>query len=1712
MSRTSRFAQFLRAAVAIKQKAVLEVNKYPSVTWFSELPAGLKEIRSPLLTEEWPADDTRWLVVARVPDPPRPTEPETCRPWLTGVDLDLPSAPPALLDHYSTLDDAGVEVNVAPSQEVIEQWNAYLAGEWLPWSEKARVARLVRPIYQKLFAVHQELKGKDDAYDLFLGVGLFESRKDPAQRIRRHFLAFSAVIALDERSGTLTVGPSPDFVQMRVEIDFLPIETRSMVQPVIDGMVLKAIELGPFVQRRDVLGELVTDIVHSLDANTEYVDSLAGSEALAGAARSSFAPAVILRPRSLRSLDALLAQIEKASADDADSDAGIGLPLPWRRMMEQDSGLGDGAGGGGPHGAPAGGDERVYFPLPSNEEQARIIRHARGGPGVVVQGPPGTGKSHTIANLISHYLAKGQRVLVTAQTAQALQVLRDKLPMELQQLCVNMLGESGRNDKELQRSVDAILARWLSFDPGEQDHEIARLEDDLVRSETALVAHERLLRQARAAETETLEPIVGYRGTKSAIARQIRDERPRLGWIKDPLAQDTRCPTYSLGWDKLGEYHASLTPDVRASLTKVCVQLPFEPTAALNAVREVHTAQQTLSELAVAVAAPPPISSTPEELTQAIGWLGDLQRAEAGVGVEDHAWIASVRRELLVGEPVRWKALLQDAKEVQAQFTDEFVAATIAVEVVERDAVQARRDLARLSEHYKSGGKARTFWGGKPKVVEETAWVCAAVQIDGRGVSQPNDVHRALRAMDGWAALDRAGRLWPGVGPAAGSARQQCAVLAHRIASLGACLNLRSVTENMSGSIRNWLSNQLQEGAKTADLLDAARRLSAERALARAQSALGALAVSLQLAIDRLDVVSSLRALLAALKSAESTSLAAALKDLAADQAVRAHHGHYSAFIDSLRAVAPKTAGEVVAGEGSETWKTAFRDFESAWRHALAASWLEVVISSERIDAVDRAARDERRRAQEILGKLTGSKAWRHALTRIDDPRRTALVAWSQAVRNIPATGQSVFRKRAVARTFLDKCRDAIPVWVVSLGRLYEAVEPVPGLFDVAIVDEASQCWLDSLVLLYLAKQIIVVGDDKQISPTVVGVGDEQMSQLVRTYLQDFEYGPGFTIGSSLFDHAQKYLSAGVPLREHFRSVPEIIRFSNELCYVGNPLIPLRQVGQGRLEPLKTSFVADGLRRGDVNDKEAEAIVQAIVECDVDPAYEDADFGVICLQGDAQADRIQHLLLDRLGPTVFEKRRLRCGNPYAFQGDERDVMFLSMVAAPNANNATLTEKRFEQRFNVAMSRARDQAWLFHSIQEDELGLNCLRRRVLHFFRQPPDMTINGVSVDTPTLQLIAERADRMAERPPQPFDSWFEVDVALALTARGYRMSAQVKVGPKSIDLVVEGQDGLRLAVECDGEFWHGPDEFERDLFRQRQLERAEWRFARVRECLFYTDEQRAIDEVVDACEELGITPGGGRAEAPPVDVAVGIPTLRLRELDVVDDEVEVAEPEPQPEPETDEPVEDAGEVGDEEQGPVPRSLLADNRSGPFTGYASKTYPDPKSATPATIREAVLDIVSCDGPLPKASIYRLYRDGCPRIERASKLVRHAVNQAVYHLERSGVVASRDEGKSKEPTEILVRLVSQPWVQRREVGARTLDDIPLSEIAEAMRTAWRGVRPDSEQARRQLYRELARTLGVFRFTESAAERLRPAEEIAFRTDDAAPRLLFQRGEP
>src|SRR5262245_59207587 len=198
-------------------------------------------------------------------------------------------------------------------------------------------------------------------------------------------------------------------------------------------------------------------------------------------------------------------------------------------------------------------------------------------------------------------------------------------------------------------------------------------------------------------------------------------------------------------------------------------------------------------------------------------------------------------------------------------------------------------------------------------------------------------------------------------------------------------------------------------------------------------------------------------------------------------------------------------------------------------------------------------------------------------------------------------------------------------------------------------------------------------------------------------------------------------------------------------------------------------------------------------------------------------------------------------------------MFISLVVAPGEERrfATLTTAADERRFNVAASRARDQAWLFHSVQPDDLSPKCLRRQLLEYFLKPEVPQDKGEELDLAELEQTTATADRKRVPPPPPFESWLEVDVYLQIRRRGYRVLQQHLFAGYKIDLVVSGITG-RQAVECNDENWLGQDRYDADMSRQRQLERCGWRFWRIRGGAFFRNPEAALQPLWDLLDKQG--------------------------------------------------------------------------------------------------------------------------------------------------------------------------------------------------------------------------------------------------------------------
>ena len=195
----------------------------------------------------------------------------------------------------------------------------------------------------------------------------------------------------------------------------------------------------------------------------------------------------------------------------------------------------------------------------------------------------------------------------------------------------------------------------------------------------------------------------------------------------------------------------------------------------------------------------------------------------------------------------------------------------------------------------------------------------------------------------------------------------------------------------------------------------------------------------------------------------------------------------------------------------------------------------------------------------------------------------------------------------------------------------------------------------------------MIVGDDEQVSPAAVGQRGDQFRRLIDQFLSDIPNGELYDGRASIYDLGSASFGGTVQLREHFRCAPEIIEFSNRLSYQGT-IQPLRDVSDVTRRPAVTAERVDGTRDQNANQAEAEFIVSAILAACEFEEYNDATFGVISMLGlgDAQARQIDGMLRKWMKPVDFERRRVLVGSPPHFQGDERDVMFLSLVDSPTS--------------------------------------------------------------------------------------------------------------------------------------------------------------------------------------------------------------------------------------------------------------------------------------------------------------------------------------------------------------------------------------------------------------------------------------------------------------
>jgi len=1458
-NRAIRLFRYLSALAELRAKTVRDVASHQAVFWLSELPRE-NECYTPAWDGGQATDEENWL---RIDKPLRPTlapPPAECEHWFDAAKLEDVVAEPQL--HDEIVDpkwiqrdrDDGDESDPPPPPrllltdfpQVASAWAKYLETKWRPWSAQYQRWERVQRAYRKLFAIYQEQQRRGEQYELLLGVGVLVWTTPSDQKVRRPIVTARVTIALERESGCITIAPALDGANFAVEQDMLEVNERPPIQDQreIEDKV-SSLE-SPW--NRAVITPILKGWLHTLPpaADAVYHDALECPDRTTRTPQMAFAPILILRKRGAQTMREVLKKIVKGLSE------GKSIPRGVRNLcgaLDESDGQCDPLH---PPSEVASPPEEILFPLPTNDEQLAIIRRLCGRSGVLVQGPPGTGKSHTIVNLVSHLLACGQRVLVTSQTPRALRVLRDKIPEVILPLTVSLLGEDAESRQNLEHSVQGILRHVNTTNPAHTQRQIDETSRERRSLQSALAALRRRQREVREAET-TVHSVPGtpYQGTAQAIGQAVSRDSRCFSWLTDQIGEGTEPPLtdeellelYSL-WERCRDH--PLACDLPA-LDELPTAGDFE-----KATEGCSRARAGLAQFGEK--ADGPFARGLCELGR--GLLGELWKiAQQFIQLSEwlakrtDPWIARVRQEVFAGRALTWSSLesastkaLESLPGAAGEGNDADLEAPPGI-----SRARLLADATDLLAHLESG-RGLGFWIFRAPVVRRCAYLWRDTRLAGRQCDSPPVLKSLVAHLRAQETLDRAWQEWGNIVEAPkGTVRHRLACLEQCRNILRAVLQLGKLISHAEATIgeTKGIPVAARDTGWGQELLSSAQVAIALSDVRDAQATLSGIVDPIVRCRSLANPHPVVNDLAAAAEQGNVTDYRKQLERLAELHHERSLTERCLSLDRRLRESAPMLADGIKCVETRPALAAGLDSFRRAWAWKRATAWLERFSAEHSADLADEITQTERR-LQETTQTLVALKAWascRDWLSRNRDAE-SALPAWQKWVTRKVGRGKGKHAEtnRRTARELMQRCRRAIPAWIMPLYRVAEQVEPEPEAFDVVIVDEASQTGPEGLILQYLAKQCVIVGDDQQISPEAGFIEGASVKSLIAQHLDGISSAESLDPAFSLFDQADIRYGNRIVLREHFRCMPEIIRFSNELCYADTRLIPLRQYPPSRLPPIQVRFVTDGYREGKsqdaINRPEAAAVAKTVIDCLNDPRYKGKSFGVICLQGHAQAQLIENMILEGIGPEPFkdEKTRLLCGDPYSFQGDERDIVFLSMVASVEGEgrSAPLTREAFKQRFNVAASRPRDQVWVFHSIRESDLHPDCMRRRLLHFYYNP---NANTLTLDGHGRQI-----------------SKFQGDVGDALSRVGFRLIPEYEVAGKFIDWVVEDRE-RRLAIECDGDTWHGPDRYEADMARQRMLERCGWKFIRIRGSVFYANQSKAMEELIRAIRAHGLEP-----------------------------------------------------------------------------------------------------------------------------------------------------------------------------------------------------------------------------------------------------------------
>ena len=1362
--------------------------------------------------------------------------------WLSSDWGDYKSPIKLLSEKITKENDASKVVNISKKEkEILEK----LLKDRKLWIEEQKKIEVVRNLFDTLYNKYLVLDRDSDTLELVVANGLV---RVPNEDIYYPILLKKVNFSIDTEKNIISITDASDndFITQELYLNFLA-EVENINLDKVFYLENKIVEnnIHP-ISKNETIKDFFREFIHNLNPRAEFIEDIR-KDNKENIITIEWKPILFIRKKDdgkVEAINNIIKDIENGGEIPEYLSELVGVIGSDKRTIEQ--------------------VPDILFTKETNNEQVEIIKSLYSHRAVVVQGPPGTGKTHTIANLLGHFLAEGKNVLITSQTKKALDVLKEKIPTDIQDLCISMLDD---DSSDLESSVESISEKlgYLNLENLKKEYEEIENQRNELKED---IKH--IKRKIFNIKYQESQPII-YNNesiTLKEAGEFLRKNQRELDRIPGIVSSGVSCPinNENLAFLKSG-YKKSVSKEEEKEIELGLNKLSDFWT--LEEFREIlENKKDIVSKLNLL------LKNRKYHIDNNLFYIDDktiidLDKFKNYLDTDkiipkDLKVIEDWKKEVCIagsdaGDKKIWSNFIRDIRKLydltnmtkDQLFKKNIVYKDIDISTAQKLITALKKGIEKPGFFFKHRlRKARREISDKVTInnkILETLYDCNVA------LEYINLIELRENTKNTWNILMVGNILTDEINDNKNLYKQLYSyaeqmeyllnwyerdkkLFLHKIEEAGFVKTNINKTENSS-----ICANEINQ------ILDFIPTL--EELISIGKVALGYREIDMKLGeyLEKIEnLIKDLSPLGKEIENAvlneDTDKYSKTLEKLKVLSEKEVLYKKYKTLLNDVKTVASSWGDELENG----LFNDKIENIYNVWRYKQISQKLKE-LAEKPYATLQADILEKSEELKKLTIELVTKKTWYNIVKFLEEKDNLAisqaLKGWKQTIQKIgKGTGKNTNIYKKSAREKMLLCQKVVPAWIMPLNKVFDTLNPIENKFDIVIIDEASQSDISSLILLYMAKKVIIVGDDKQVSPSDVGVNIDKINMFRRKYIKgkvanDDLYG----IRASLYSIVSTTFQP-ISLREHFRSVPEIIGYSNKTSY-DNQILPLRDSNSSILKPAIIEHKVAGKRdeKSKINRVEAETIVSLIEACLAMKEYKNSTFGVISLLGDEQAELIQNLIVQRIPATEIENHKILCGNSASFQGDERDVIFISLVDSSEENKSLRlvgegVEGATRKRYNVAVSRAKDQLWIVHSIDKNALKEGDLRKELFEYIDSLKENTFEKSAIENSTA-------------------SDFENEVARRLLEKNYTIKQKWRVGSYDIDMVAI-YDDKKIAIECDGKTLnHTEEEVIANLEEQEILERCGWEFIRVRASEYFRNPEKAIKDLIIQLDDKGVYP-----------------------------------------------------------------------------------------------------------------------------------------------------------------------------------------------------------------------------------------------------------------